>query len=330
MVTIADVAARAEVSLGTVSRVLNHNPTVRPAMRKAVLAAIAELGYRPNINARNLRSAKTRVIGLLMGDLTQALSPLAIRGVEAAVQPRGYALLIADGRGDPRVEREALEGLMARRVDGLLWFPVERRAAVEAAVAEVTVPVVLFGQTSPSKAVATAVVDEQSAIESMTADLASLGHHSLGFVGTGLSAQGRLRRLTAACALSGLERDPRFEAVLRSPRGTYDAVRAMLTAHPRPTALLASPHDVVPDTLRAVRDAGLRLGRDLSLVGFGDTDWAAAIDPPLNVITVDFGQHGRDAAEVLLRYASGDESAPHTIHHQSVYIRRGSVGPACP
>lgn len=327
-VTIADVARLAEVSLGTVSRVLNHNPTVRPATRKAVLAAIAELGYRPNMNARNLRSQRTRAIGMLFTDLTQALVPQAIRGAEMALYPHGYALLIGDSRSDPAVERESFDNLIDRRVDGVLWFPSPPRAAVEPLALAAGIPVVLFGQTSPSDQLPTAMVDEHPAFDAMASDLAALGHRRFGFVGSGPTVRGRLRRLETALGRSGLARDPRFEVSVPHRDDCYSAVRAMLQRDPRPTALLATPHDMVPSTVRAIRDEGLRIGHDISVIGFGDTEWATALDPTLSVISVDYTTHVRDAATILLQHIEGLKSAPRVVRHQSVYIRRGSVGPA--
>jgi LacI family transcriptional regulator len=327
-VTIADVARLAEVSLGTVSRVLNHNPTVRPATRKAVLAAIAELGYRPNINARNLRSQRTRVIGVLFTDLTQAMAPHAIRGIEIALHPQQYALLVGDSRADPELEQESFANLVDRRVDGILWFPVTPRATAESLALVAGLPVVLFGQTSPSTKLPTAMVDENPAFDAMAADLAALGHRRFGFVGTGGTVRGRLRRLDSALGKSGLARDPNFEVVVSQRNDCYAAVTALLGREPRPTALFATPHDLVPPTVRAIQDAGLRIGKEISVIGFGDTDWATALTPPLSVITVDYVTHARDAANVLLQHIEGVEDAPRVVRHQSVYIRRGSVGPA--
>lgn len=327
-VTIADVARLAEVSLGTVSRVMNHNPTVRPATRKAVLAAIAELGYRPNMNARNLRSQRTRAVGLLVTDLTQALVPQAIRGVEMALHPHGYAVLVGDAHSDPAVERESFNSLVDRRVDGLIWFPASRRAEVEEMVAEAGIPVVLFGQTSPSATVPTVMVDEHPAFDAMAADLAALGHRRFGFIGAGPTVRGRLRRLETALGRAGLTRDPRFEVTVPNRDDCYAVVQAMLRRDPRPTALLATPHDMVPPTVRAIRDEGLRIGEDISVIGFGDTEWAMALDPTLSVISVDYTTHARDAATILLQHIDGIATAPRVIRHQSTYVRRGSVGPA--
>lgn len=327
-VTIADVARMAEVSLGTVSRVLNHNPTVRPATRKAVLAAISELGYRPNINARNLRSQRTRTIGLLFTDLTQSMTPHAIRGVEMALRTHGYALLVGDSHGDPEVEQESFANLVDRRVDGILWFPTPPRATAEALALTAGIPVMLFGQTSPSTELPTAIVDEKPAFDAMAADLAALGHSTFGFVGAGATVPGRLRRLEQALANSGLHRDARFEVIVPRRQDCYEAVRAMVTQEVRPTALLATPHDLVPSTVRAIQDAGLQIGDDISVIGFGDTEWATALRPPLSVITVDYQTHARDAATVLLQHIDGVKDAPRILRHQSAYIRRGSVEPA--
>lgn len=327
-VTIADVARLAEVSMGTVSRVVNRDPTVRPVTRKAVMAAVDRLGYRPNFNARNLRLRQTQTIGLLMGNLTQALVPLAIRGIERALRPHGYALIISDGASDEDVEQEALSTLLDRRVDGILWMPHIRRSAAEARVTPGAPPVVFFGQASPSESVPTAMVEESAALEEMARDLLALGHTELSYIGVGPAAHGRLRRLHPILNELGMACPPNRQLLLSRDEDTYEAVARLLHADPRPTALLFGPHGLVPWALRAIRDAGLQLPRDLSLVAFGETDWAEVLNPSLSVIGVDYLTHAQDAAGMLLRHIDGDDDAPRVIRHRSEYIRRESAGPA--
>lgn len=327
-VTIADVARLAEVSMGTVSRVVNNDPTVRPVTRKAVMAAVDRLGYRPNFNARNLRLRQTQTIGLLMGNLTQALVPLAIRGIEMALRPQAYALVISDGASDAEVEQEALSTLMDRRVDGILWLPHVRRAAAEERATTSSPPIVLFAQATPSEVIPTAMVEERGALVDMATDLARLGHRALSYVGGGPAARSRLRRLQPILEDLGMSMPEGHQPLLDPEEDMYDATMRALASTPRPTAMLVGPHGRVPSALRAIRDAGLQIPRDLSLVAFGDTEWAEVVSPSLSVISVDYLTHARDAAAMLLSHINGDEAAPRVIRHRSEYTRRDSVGPA--
>ena len=237
-----------------------------------------------------------------------------------ALDPQGYAVLVGDAHSNPQVEIESFNSLVDRRVDGLVWFPASRRSDVEAMVAASGVPVVLFGQTSASAAVPTAMVDEHPAFDAMAADLAALGHRRFGFIGAGATVRGRLRRLETALGRAGLARDPRFEVTVPNRDECYAVVQAMLRRDPRPTALLATPHDMVPPTVRAIRDEGLTFGHDISVIGFGDTEWATALDPTLSVISVDYTTHARDAATILLQHIEGIETAPRVVRDRKSVV----------
>ena len=122
--TIKDVAKAAEVSIGTVSKVINNDPTVHTAIRKAVEAAIAELGYRPSALARSFQSGKSKAIGFVVGDLSIESYLSAIPLAQEEARKRGYTLIVADSRLNRETEQENINMMMDLRVEGLLWRPV--------------------------------------------------------------------------------------------------------------------------------------------------------------------------------------------------------------
>lgn len=329
MATIRDVAERALVSVGTVSRVLNDHPKVRPATKRAVLQAIEELGYRPNAMARNLRSSRTNVIGLLFHDLAQPMAIRSVRGAEEAARAGGYGVLVADSQGDSERQEEHILHFMERRADGLVVFPVGPRTPVVDAVsnAKGSIPTVLIGQTAAHKVLPTAVVDEVRAVDDAIRHLAELGHRRIAIVTSRTyTNQSRGRMFQTSLRRSGMETAPLV--VVEHWPDAIEATRSLLSGKDRPTAIIAGTHGLAPWVIQGIRAAGCRVPDDVSMIAFGESDWAHAVEAPLSVIAVDFFAHTRDAVALLQRMLKGDESVPRTITHHSVYTPRGSTGPA--
>jgi len=321
-----DVAERAQVSIGTVSRVVNGHPSVRAPVRAAVQAAIEELGYRPNAVARNLRSSRTQVLGLLV----RGLLPVAARSIHAATEiahRHGFDVLIADSHGESEQEVRHLQRLLERRVDGVACYPVRGRRALVDAASRAGVPLVLFGQAAPHADVVTAVVEEMPAMREAARDLVQLGHRRVGLVtSTAIQTQLRDEMLSRALLDEGLEVVPPL--VVGVHEEAVQATDRLLNSAAAPTALIATTHGLAPFIIRGIRAAGLSLPQDLSLIAFGESDWTLAFEPQLSTIAADFVNHTRDAVELLIRHINCDESAPRLLTDQSKYTRRGSCGPA--
>lgn len=330
MVTIREVAERAGVSLGTVSRVLNNHPSVRPAVRAKVNVAIQALGYVPNPAAQSLRSARTRTIGLIVPDLLSSMTVELVRGVEDAVRPLGYALLVAESRFDPAHEAIHITNLLDRRVDGLLISPLESVSAVERAVTPSGIPTVLIQLRQPRRELPSAFVDEGPAIRSAVAELVAAGHRRVAFVHSAARvAGGRHRRelFRGTMAEHGITEGDELDGVFSDAEGCRRLVIELLRRPNRPTALVVGVHQFVPAALRAIREAGLEVGRDLSVIAFGDSEWARSMSPALSAIFVDQREHAEGAVDLLMRVMSGDRSGPMSIRSESVFIRRESCQP---
>jgi len=339
MVTIRDVAQRAGVSLGTVSRVLNGHPSVRPSVRLSVHEAIKELGYVPNPAARSLRSQRTMTFGLVVPDLVSPMTVDLVRGIEDAAGEAGYTILLADSRLDPNLEETHFAHFLERRVDGLLCSPLRSIGALARSMqgpGGKSVPMVLIQLRRPRREFLSAFVDETPAIEACTRHLLELGHHRIAVAHSASKAAGGrhrrdLFRDTLRC--SGVADGAELDRVFSDVPECYATIRDLLARPDRPTALLAGTHQFVPPALQAIRDAGLRIPDDISLVAFGDSDWARASSPPLSTIFVDQRVHAAGAVHLLLEAIASAESPHRSFRSESVYVPRGSTGPApmrCP
>jgi LacI family transcriptional regulator len=300
---------------------------VRPLTRTAVETAIKDLSYRPNIVARHLRSARTHTLGLIMESIATPMSARAIRGAESVADASGYALLLVDAHGDAAIQARHLQSLIDRRVDGLL-FPVPPTSAVARVVVEARVPAVVFGQVRPQRLLPTAMIDERAATEQAIDDLARQGHRRYGLIRfSGSTSAPRLASLTRTIESRGAG-SLVFDAEVATGKAAHAAFLDAMQRESRPTALLVSPHTIAPFVIRAARDARIGVPAGLSLVAFGDSDWALAVDPPLSVISVDYEEHLREATALLLRHIAREPGARTVVTHASRYIPRDSVGRA--
>lgn len=329
--TIYDVAKRAGVSIGTVSRVLNAHHAVAPSTRQAVLSAIDELDYRPNALARGLLSARTHSLGMLVPDLGNPMVVRMIQGVESAALEHGYTLLLGDAHDDETVQARHLRELLERRVDGLLCFPVGGGRAVREAVQRAGVPTMMLSRSAPDPLLPCVVVDERPALAAAVHDLLSLGHRRIAIVakpqpyGGGVLRSGMLRELLET---AGLELRPDYLRWARNGDACRATMHELLALAEPPTALIAGLHEFTAPCLEVLRLTGNRVPDDVSFVTYGDSDWALAFPAPLNVVSTDAIASCAAATRLLIRHVQGDETAPRVLMTASQYIRRGSCGPA--
>lgn len=332
MATIRDVAERADVSLGTVSRVLNGHPAVRPAMREKVEAAIRDLGYVPNPAAQSLRSSRTRTIGLIVPDLMSPMTVQLVRHVEDEVRAIGFTPMVAESRFDAQLEATHIANMLDRRIDGLLISPIESVSAVVRAVAPSRTPTVLLQLRQPRRELPSVYVEEGPAMRDAVDAIVARGHRRVALVHSASRvAGGRHRReiLRTALREHGIESGEWLDAVFSSSAECRQRVMELLARPDRPTTLIVGVHQFVPSALAAIRDSGLRLGAEVSLVVFGDSEWARAMTPALSVIVVDQAVQAAGAVSLLARALRRERSGPHSMGSESVFILRESLQPVC-
>ena len=331
-VTLRMVAAHAGVSKSVVSRVLQDSPHVSPAKRAAVAAAIEELGYRPNSLARSLTQRRTNIVGVLVHDLRQPWFVDALEGLGAGLAPTGLLPFIADGRLDRTLDDRVVRSFMGLRLDGfILAGSVPETASVVAAME--SIPSVAVGGRDITRPGVDLVAQDDVLGARLALDhLHGLGHRRIAHVAGAVGRSFDLRRQTylAWMAEQGLAAESRVEVESSSEPGGYRATRTLFeaAAGSRPTAIFAGNDALAVEALSAVRDAGLTVSGDVSVIGFDGTSLAAAQHIWLTTVDTDIAGMGRRAADLLLaRIADPGRERTEVLPAPRVTVR-GTTGPA--
>lgn len=311
--TIRDVAARAGVSKSLVSLVLRGSASVRPEKRRAVLAAIDELGYRPNAAARSLSERRTRTVGVLLNDLRNPWFVELLDGLGARLHDSGLHVLLADGRLNRRLGEDLTRTFTDLRVDGVIAVGTLQDPAALRTAAE-RVPTVVAGAREPElPGVDVIAGDDEHGARLATEHLIGLGHRRIAHI-AGRGAVGELRRrgFEAAMRAHGLADTAVVEQGDLTEEGGYRATVRLLSRRHRPTAVFAVNDMTCVGALSAAEESGLTVPRDLSLAGYDNTSLSRLRH--LWLTTVDNSSHdvGRRAAQRLLERIE-DPARPRTV-----------------
>ena len=323
--TIKDVAKAAEVSIGTVSKDINNDPTVRLATRKAVQALIAELGYRPRALARSFQSGKSRAIGFVVGDLSNESSLSAIPLAQEQARRRGYTLIVADSRLNRETEVENINMMMDLRVEGLLWRPVFPFDP-ENVPAFPEVPTVTF--TLIKQPFTCVYGDTREALRSAADDLAKHQHRSAAIaLLSGASSLTLVDGITTRMAAVGISVEPEFVKVYASRDDARTEMADALRRPEHPRAVLVGSA-ILSSALLAAEDAGLRIGKDLSIISIADSQLAQTFIPHINTVSFDRAVEAELGIDALFELLSDQSTQPKSIAYAVQYVRRQSIGTA--
>jgi DNA-binding LacI/PurR family transcriptional regulator len=326
--TIRDVAERAGVSKSLVSLVLQESDRVRPEKRRAVLAAIEELGYRPNAAARSLSERRTRTVGVLIDDLRNPWFVELLDGLGSVLDEHGLHLLLADGHRNRRRGEDLTRTFVDLRVDGLVAVGTLPDPAALAGVAR-EVPTVLAGTREPVlPGVDVVANDDERGARLATEHLVGLGHRHIAHV-TGPGAVGELRRgaFEATMREHGLAGSAVTEAGDLTEEGGYRAAVRLLSRPVRPTAIFACNDITGLGALSAVEELGLRVPRDLSLVGYDNTYLSRLRHVWLTTIDTASHEVGLRAARCLLERMAGATRPERLVLAAPGLEIRGTTGP---
>lgn len=326
-VTRADVAQRAGVSPAVVSYVLN--PGMRPVAaqtRERVLAAVAELGYRPNAVAQALRSGPTRSLGLLVPDLTNPFFAEVARAVEQAAFERERVLLVGSAQDDPAREAAYIRSFVDRRVDALLLVAPRSLALLEE-VASSGLPVVTLDRVDELSAMTSVRVDNANGVTQAVARLVELGHQRIGMIGgpAGLRvADDRVEGWREGLSQAGLK--PRRTDLVRAPftRAGGTSAGARLLRDASLTAVVTSADVQAVGLLSQARVRGVLVPEDVSVFSFDGTELAPFADPPLSVIQQPIEELAATAMSAVEQMLAG-ELAPTRSILTTRLVERGST-----
>ncbi len=314
--TIIDVARESGVSYATVSRALNDYEFVKPATRDKVLRAAQKLGYVPNQQARSLAGGRSNLVGILVPGLDNGYITEIIRGIDEELAKSDYNLILYTTHRHHGRESSYVASIMNGAADGLLLIVPLISHDYADALYQQNFPFVLIDQSDTSgKSSAVNATNWQGAYDA-TSYLIELGHQRIGFI-TGLmelnSAVDRLRGYEAALNAHNIPVQP--ELIVKGDfweRGGYVAAQALLDLPAPPTAIFASNDLLAFGAMEAIRQRGLRIPQDVSLVGFDDIPQASLVYPTLTTVRQPLDKMGRLAVKMLLEHIGSTEYAPYT------------------
>nr|WP_307844394.1 LacI family DNA-binding transcriptional regulator [Actinospica acidithermotolerans] len=322
--TMNDVAARAGVSLKTVSRVVNGEPGVLPATAERVSRAIADLGFRRNDSARQLRTGRAAGIGLILEDVSDPFYSVLTRAVEQVVRDNDCLLLTGSCDDDPDREQELAMALCERRVDGLVMVPAATDHSYLAHEIRAGVPVVFVDRPPINLAADVVLADNVGGARDGVRHLINNGHRRIAYLGDDLAiftARERLTGYRSALAGAGIPQDESLVVMGRAePVAVRAALDRLLSQPNAATALFCGNNRLTTVVLREL--AG-RVDRP-ALVGFDDFELADLISPGLTVVAQDPAGLGRVAATLLFDRLAGLSDAPRRVVLPTVLIPRGS------
>ncbi|GAA1960844.1 LacI family DNA-binding transcriptional regulator [Agromyces allii] len=325
--TIADVAARAGVSVPTVSRVLTGAARVSPAKVERVEAAIAELNFRPSAAARTLASRRSQVIAVIAGDTSRYGYAETIRGVEVAARAAGYTVMITvvETADDEEVDR-AITATMTQSIAGvvILKFDPPGVAALKRLPADIPV-VALSGVRDVG--VPQAVLDEARAAEELTTLLLGLGHRTVHHVRVPPSRRedGRTTGWRRALRKAGAPVPETHDAGWE-PRTGLEIGRR-LAEDPSVTAVFCGNDEIAMGVMRGLADAGLRVPDDVSVAGFDDHPLAEMWSPPLTTAEQDFAGLGRRGFQLLLHVIDDTSDRLYSSERPRIILRESTAAP---
>ena len=334
--TIKDIAKALGVNVGTVSRALNDKPGVSPELRKRIIRKAAELDYRPNGHARGLVTQRTETIGLLSGVETSAFlsNPFyagVFAGIEAETREHNYALMFASATGESPVSMGHLpKFVVEHRVDGLLIVGAVEPNVISS-LQSTKRSFVLVDYHLPDDGIDTVVTNNVRGGKTATEHLISLGHRNIAFVGGEPLDRGnfgeRLEGYREALSDAGI---PIREEFVQGGDivGGYDAMMTILDRAPEVTAIVGCNDANALAAMGALREKGITVPKDMSVIGFDDIPASQESWPPLSTMRVDKISMGRKAAQRLLqKLDEGESAAPHQIVFAAELVKRASTGP---
>jgi LacI family transcriptional regulator len=299
--TIKEVAARAGVSVATVSRALNGIGPVRKATYERVMEAARALRFVPHSGARSLSTRTTHTVGLIMPELHGEFFSEVIRGADLAARRRGYHLIVS-GSHSNREEMAAVVRTMRGRVDGLLLMSPE--VALDGIIRDLPAQMPLVTVNATTKRFPPVTIDNRGGSHTVVNHLAALGHKRIAFIGGpggNADATERLRGYRESCDAQTIVCSPdlEFNGDFSESSG-YAAALEILDLKPRPTAIFAANDAMAIGAMFALRENGVDVPDDIALVGFDDIPIARYVTPRLTTVTVAISELGRRAFEILL------------------------------
>jgi len=327
-ITLKMVAERAGVSVNTASRAINNKSDINEKTKKRVLKVAQELGYVQNATAVALRTKKTRTLGVVIADNRNPFYAEVLNGMEEAAREKNYHIILANTQRDYRKEEEAINLLLAKRVDGLLITPVQDRNDDIKKLIEANIPFVIVGRDFENIEVDAVYNDEVKGGFFATEYLIKKGHKRIAFINGFLHkspAQGRLEGYKKALKEHGIPLDDMMVSVGDiDVEDGYERTKQMLEKNLDFTAIFAYNDMMAFGAMQAVKEKGLRIPEDIGLVGYDDISFSSLISPSLSTIRLKKQELGAESVKLLLSRINGSREKMKKIMLNVELIVRGT------
>lgn len=325
--SIQKIAQLAGVSVATVSRVLNNSETVKAKNRERVLQAIKESNYQPNLLARQLRTARSSMILVMVSNIANPFCAEVVKGIEEAAEKNGYRILLCNFGADIERSKSGLRLLTGKMVDGIITMDAFSKLP-ELTTIIGDAPWVQCAEYADAGNVSCVGIHDVDAAEHAVGYLAALGRQRIALINHDLSYKyARLREQGYQTVLK--REELAFEAIayasdLNAAAGKA-AMQRLLTMTPRPDAVFAVSDSLAAGAMRAIDQAGLRVPEDIAVVGFDGTELAEMVSPQLTTVQQPSREIGGKAVSLLLNKIDNPDAAPQRIMLDWRFISRASA-----
>ena len=340
-ITIDDVAKKAGVSKSTVSRILNGNygQNTKETIDK-VLKVIEELDYRPNALAKGLKAMKTNVIGIVLSNLQNPFWTKVLDGVEDTCKSQGYNLMICNSNEEAKTEEEHIRAFQMRQVDGMIIHPTIKNLTLYEQLKQDKFPFITINRKIYGQNFDMVVVDNIIGGKMAVEHLIKLGKRKIAiflYPIDGISP--RMERLTGykdALNHAGITiEDELIQIVNEEPGSVRDAVKALLKSSNKPDAIFSTNNMMTLEVMEGIKELGLSIPDDVSIVGYDETVWSKHLDPPLTTVNQPAYKMGQLAAERLISLIESADTSerntetislvPNLIIRESCGMKKGGI-----
>ncbi|ETI66848.1 LacI family DNA-binding transcriptional regulator [Neobacillus vireti] len=310
MLTIKEIAERANVSRTTVSRVINNSGSVSEEARRRVLKVIEETGYVPSENAKSLRTKKTKVIGVILPKISTETSSRLVKGLDDIFAKEGYQILLANTNLNPEKEIEYLRLLKSRHVDGIILSATNINRPLVEEIYQLKIPFVTVGQYITG--LANVLFDDYQASKDMVNLLIKNGYKNIAFIGVSEKDRsvGHLRKIGYMDAMKDhhlpVEESWIQKGIFNVDSG-YECMKPIMEdSKIKPDAVLAVTDRLAIGALQYIKEKGLSIPDDIAVAGMGASELSKYISPALTTIDFSMEDAGREAASLLLEQINGE------------------------
>ena len=336
-ITIKDIARAAGVSHTTVSRALHDHPAISTETIAQIKQLAVKMGYVPSATARGLKTRRTRALGVIVSHIDDPFWSEVLQGIDGILHPAGYSLFVAATHRDKQREKEVVQAMVQRGVDGVILCAPQFSPEQSQLLQTNGLPMVIVNNEGASASQHLVYNDDVYGIRVVTRHLIELNHRQIAFLGNEIGGRTTIERekgFREEMLASGLEVNEAYVhlAPHSLPSGGYAGAEYFLSLPNRPTALICYNDNMVVGVYSALYRAGLRIPQDMSVTGFDDITIAAYLTPPLTTLRQLKHDLGTEAASMMLRILEArDESGtlpePQKIALNGELVIRASTAP---